>query len=94
VAPRKAPAVVEALGDRKWILDWAGGLVWAASSLEAGTLRAAAEAAGGHATLIRGDANLRTRVPALHPPDRGVAALESSIRRAFDPGQVFDCGRF
>jgi glycolate oxidase FAD binding subunit len=94
VAPRKAPAVIETLGDKRWILDWAGGLIWAASTIEAGTIRAAAEAAGGHATLIRGDAVLRAGVPALHPPARGVAALESSIRRAFDPGQVFDCGRF
>lgn len=94
VAPRKAPAVVGMLGDKRWILDWAGGLIWAASAIDAGTIRAAAEAAGGHATLIRGDAALRTSVPALHPPARGVDALESSIRRAFDHGQVFDCGRF
>lgn len=94
VAPRKAPAVVGMLGDERWILDWAGGLIWAASSIEATGIRAAAEAAGGHATLIRGDAGLRARVPALHPPAPGVAALEASIRRAFDHGQVFDCGRF
>lgn len=94
VAPRRAPLVIGKLGDKRWILDWAGGLIWTASTLEAGALRAAAEAAGGHATLVRGDAALRASVPALHPPARGVAALESSIRRAFDPGRVFDCGRF
>lgn len=94
VAPRHAPAVVEALGDTGWIFDWAGGLIWAASTMEADALRAAAEAAGGHATLIRADAVLRASVAALHPPARGIAAIESSIRRAFDPGQVFDCGRF
>lgn len=94
VAPRNAPAVVEALGDTRWIFDWAGGLIWAASTMEAGALRAAAEAAGGHATLIRADAVFRASIATLHPPTRGIAAIESSIRRAFDPGQVFDCGRF
>ncbi|HEX7071042.1 MAG TPA: glycolate oxidase subunit GlcE [Rhodothermales bacterium] len=94
VAPRKAPAVVEMLGDARWILDWAGGLIWAATTAEAGVLRAAAEAAGGHAMLIRADAILRAKTAALHPPARGVVALEKSIRRAFDPENVFDCGRF
>lgn len=94
VAPRRAPPLIKILGDDRWIADWAGGLIWVASTIEAGALRAAAEGAGGHAALIRGDEALRTRVPALHPPTHGVAALESSLRRAFDPGQVFDCGRF
>lgn len=94
VAPRKAPLVVEALGEANWLFDWAGGLVWAASTADARVLRDAAEAAGGHAALIRADSRLRARVSALHPPPRGVAALETSIRRVFDPRQVFDCGRF
>lgn len=94
VAPGKAPAVVETLGDDPWLMDWAGGLIWTASSAEAATLRAAAEAAGGHAALIRGDEFLRAGVPALHPPAPGVDAIESSLRRAFDPGRIFDCGRF
>ncbi len=94
VPASKAPGMVGALGDAEWLLDWAGGLVWAAGSTEPGVLRAAAEAAGGHATLVRADAALRARVPALHPPEPGVAALETSICRAFDPHRVFDCGRF
>jgi glycolate oxidase FAD binding subunit len=57
-------------------------------------VRAAAEAAGGHAALIRADSAMRARVPTLHPLEPGVAALETSIRRAFDPHGVFDCGRF
>lgn len=94
VAPGKAPAVVEVLGDDPWLMDWAGGLLWAASNTQAATLRAAAEAAGGHAALIRGNEFLRASVPALHPPAPGVDAIETSLRRAFDPGRVFDSGRF
>lgn len=94
VTPSRAPAIVRTLGDAKWILDWAGGLIWAATMADAGVLRAAAEAAGGHATLIRADAGTRSAIAALHPPPRGVAALEWSIRRAFDPRQVFETGRF
>lgn len=94
VAPSKAPAVVEALGDDAWLMDWAGSLIWAASRADAGALRAAAEAAGGHAALIRGDEFLRAGVPALHPPAPGVDAIEANLRRAFDPGRIFDCGRF
>jgi glycolate oxidase FAD binding subunit len=94
VAPAKAAAMLEALGDTEWLLDWAGALVWLASRAPAATVREAAVAAGGHAMLVRGDAALRAVVPALHPPAPGVARLEACVRRAFDPDGVFDTGRF
>ena len=87
----RASAVVAALtGD--WMIDWAGGLVWAAGG-EARAIRAAAEAAGGHAMLVRAPEAMRAEVPALHPPAPGVAALEARVRRAFDPAGVFETGR-
>ena len=92
VPPSRAPDVVETLEDA-WTMDWAGGLIWAAC-LDAAAVRQAAEAAGGHAMLLRGPEALRSAVPTLHPPSAGVAALEMRVRRAFDPAGVFETGRF
>lgn len=94
VGPGKAPAVVAALEEAEWLFDWGGGLVWAATTAAADRVRAAAAAAGGHAALIRADAAARESIPAFHPPSPGVAALETGIRRAFDPAGVFESGRF
>ncbi len=92
VAPSRGPAVVAALAacGADWMMDWAGGLVWAALSGHAAEVRAAAGAAGGHATLLRDGGT----VPAFHPPAPGFARLEERVRRAFDPAGVFETGRF
>ena len=95
VPPSGACAVVAAirpLGAR-WLLDWAGGLVWAGFDGDPQMIRDVAECAGGHATLVRAPESHR-HVPALHPLPPGVAALEARIRRAFDPQHVFETGRF
>jgi glycolate oxidase FAD binding subunit len=92
VPPSRAPPVVEAL-QGAWAIDWAGGLVWS-SCEDAVAVRAAADAAGGHAMLLRAPKAVRSQVPALHPPPAGVAALEARVRRAFDPAGVFETGRF
>jgi glycolate oxidase FAD binding subunit len=44
--------------------------------------------------LVRAPEALRRRIPALHPPEPGRAALEERVRAAFDPSGVFDTGRF
>ncbi|HWI85646.1 MAG TPA: FAD-binding protein [Sphingomonas sp.] len=93
VAPSRGPEIVAAI-EGAWLADWGGGLIWAASAAEAGTVRDAAEAAGGHATLVRADASTRAAIPAFHPQPPGIAALEVRIRRAFDPAGVFETGRF
>jgi glycolate oxidase FAD binding subunit len=92
IPPSGAPGVVEALGG-DWLMDWAGGLVWSACH-DAALVRQAAEAVGGHATLLRAPEAMRAAVPALHPPAAGVSALEERVRRAFDPAGVFETGRF
>ena len=48
-------AAVASSGDAQWI-EWGGAVRWLASDLPAATLREAAKAAGGHATLFRGNA--------------------------------------
>ncbi|TRW14527.1 glycolate oxidase subunit GlcE [Glacieibacterium frigidum] len=91
--PSAGPAVVAALNPARWLFDWAGGLTWLTAD-DACAVRAAAEAAGGHAMLVRGGAALRQATPALHPLAPQVAALEARVRAAFDPDGVFDTGRF
>ncbi len=95
-APSQANAVIAALEmlDARWLMDWAGGLIWLTLDGNAAAIRAAAAAAGGHATLVRAPEALRATVPALHPQSPGVMALESRVRRAFDPAGVFETGRF
>jgi glycolate oxidase FAD binding subunit len=78
----------------RWLADWAGGLLWLTYDGDPATLRGAAAAAGGHAMLIRGDAALRAAVPAFQPQPAALAALETRVRRAFDPAGVFETGRF
>lgn len=96
VAPSKGEAIaaaVRTLGGR-CALDWAGGLVWATFQGGVDEIRQAASAAGGHATLVRADSELRQATPTFHPPHPGVAALEERVRRSFDPHGIFETGRF
>jgi glycolate oxidase FAD binding subunit len=94
--PSQGPRVVAALAPlgARWLFDWAGGLIWLAFDGDPAMVRAAAEAAGGHAALVRAPDAMRHAVPALHPQSPGVRALEARVRRAFDPLGVFETGRF
>jgi glycolate oxidase FAD binding subunit len=78
----------------RWLFDWAGGLVWLTLDGDPRIVRSAAEAAGGHAMLVRASRSMRASTPAFHPPAPGVGALEARVRRAFDPAGVFETGRF
>ncbi|MGI4732580.1 MAG: FAD-binding protein [Janthinobacterium lividum] len=96
VPPSAAPGVIATLAPlgADWLLDWAGGLIWLAADDAATVVRDAATAAGGHAALVRAPATVRAAVPAFHPQPAGLAALEARVRRAFDPAEVFETGRF
>ena len=78
----------------EWLADWAGGLIWARIEGYADDLRQCVGALGGHATLVEAKDNVRREVAALHLPVPGIAALNRRVRRAFDPGRVFETGRF
>jgi len=54
----------------RWLFDWAGGLVWLAFDGEPALVRQAAEAAGGHAMLVRAPEAIRNAVPLQHPAPR------------------------
>lgn len=78
------------------LLDWAGGQLWLA--LDAGaedggvaTVRGAVQ--GGHATLIRGAADLRARIPVFQPQPAPLAAVTKRIKDGFDPKGVLNPGR-
>lgn len=94
--PSGACGVVEALEPlgARWLMDWAGGLIWLELDGHAADVRTVAEAAGGHATLVRAPAAMREVVPAQNPRAPGVAAIEERVRRAFDPLGIFETGRF
>ncbi|QQO24181.1 FAD-binding protein [Bradyrhizobium diazoefficiens] len=79
------------------IYDWGGGLIWAAlppkPDAHAPVVRARANAAGGHATLIRAAEDVRRMIDVFHPQAPGIAALSERVRASFDPKSVFNRGR-
>ena len=97
VPPAAGPAVLAELFfgaglDRgAYLMDWGGGLIWLALPPRPGDhlpIRAAASAAGGHATLIRASAETRATVPIFQPEPPAVTALSARVREAFDPAGV------
>jgi glycolate oxidase FAD binding subunit len=102
VAPSRGPEVVERLRGQHAIrafYDWSGGLVWieAAGPADdglAGPIRAAVAASGGgHATLMRGSAGLRTAIPPFEPQPDALAALSRRLKDQFDPRGILNPGR-
>jgi glycolate oxidase FAD binding subunit len=79
------------------IYDWGGGLIWAAlppkGDAHAPAVRARANAAGGHATLIRATDDVRREVDVFHPQAPGIAALSERVRASFDPKTILNRGR-
>jgi glycolate oxidase FAD binding subunit len=79
------------------IYDWGGGLIWAAlppkGDAHAPAVRQRADAAGGHATLIRAAEDVRRSVDVFHPQAQGVAALSERVRASFDPKAILNRGR-
>ena len=92
-----AAAQVAAAAEARALFDWGGGLVWLAvdGAEDAGeaAVRAAAKAAGGHATLVRAEAPMRAARAVFQPQTTGLAALSARIKRAFDPAGVLNPGR-
>ena len=69
-----------------------GMLVWMPQDGHAAAVRGAL-AAGGHATLLRGPAALRSAVPVFQPQPAPLAALSRRVKEAFDPRGILNPGR-
>jgi len=103
VAPTDAPGVLDQIvptvKGAEAYLDWAGGLIWLAvdaprqGAHEPIRDALAATPHGGHATLVRGSASLRTGVPVFQPQPGPQAALTGKIKDAFDPNRILNPGR-
>ena len=85
--PQTAPPLALA-GDG--LIEWGGAQRWLSSTVPATTVRDAAAAAGGHATLFMGhDRSAGVFAPLKSPLDR----IHRELKRAFDPDGVFNLGR-
>ncbi len=69
------------------LTEWGGAQRWLKTSADAKTIRAAAEAAGGHATLFRGGDK---SVGVFHPLKAPVADIHRRLKASFDPAGVFN----
>lgn len=100
VAPTAGAAVVAQLAGQfvcKAFYDWSGGLVWLAvpgTDARAEAIRAAiAACGGGHATLVRAPAPLRSSIPVFQPQPAPLAALAARLKEQFDPHGILNPGR-
>ncbi len=99
VAPTDGPGVVARITETvpaRVLYDWGGGLVWLApdgTDAQAHAVRAAVDAVGGHATLMRAPETVRAAIPVFQPRPAAIAALDARIKHAFDPDRVLNPGR-
>jgi glycolate oxidase FAD binding subunit len=92
VPPADAPEVLARLRPDQYLLDWGGGLIFAAySRVDAGLVRGALKS--GHATLLKAPAAERAATPVFQPQPAVVAAAAARLRGAFDPRGILNPGR-
>ena len=88
--PSTAPALAL---DGLRAIEWGGALRWCAGEVDAAAIRAAAVAAGGHATLYRAPESLRCRVDPFTPLAPALLALHRRLKKVFDPAGILNPGR-
>jgi len=98
VAPTKGPGLVAGLGldDSLHWFDWGGGLVWLGlegDDARAEAIRAATDAVGGHAALVRAPDPLRAAVDVFHPLPDPLMGLSRRTKEGFDPAGLLNPGR-
>ncbi len=98
VAPTAGPAIAAAVPDADALFDWSGGLVWLAvepaGDAGATAIRSAIRASGGgHAILVRGPVDLRTRIAVFELQPAPLAALVQRLKAEFDPMNILNPGR-
>ena len=92
VPPSDAPRVLASLAAERYMLDWGGGLIWAAyGRVDALRVRSALRA--GHATLLKAPTPARRETCAFAPPPASLAAVHARIKDAFDPDNRLNPGK-
>jgi glycolate oxidase FAD binding subunit len=69
------------------MIEWGGALRWLKTTADAAAIRAAAAAAGGHATLYKGGDK---SVGVFQPLAPAVARIHRNLKNAFDPAGIFN----
>lgn len=82
------PTVAPALNlPGQQLIEWGGAQRWLKTSADAATIRAAAIAAGGHATLYKGGDK---SVAVFQPLAPAIARIHRNLKNAFDPAGIFN----
>jgi len=87
VQPSDAVALADALQADALQFDWGGVLIWALAP--AGVDLRARMTVPGHATLVRGSAETRSR---FQPQPAPLAAISAGLRAKFDPRGILNAG--
>ena len=101
VPPSAAALVTETIRDganAEFYLEWGGGLIWMrlpnnTDAAGAAVIRAAIKPCGGHATLIRASAEIRSQIAVFQPQATGLEALNRRVKQGFDPANILNPGR-
>jgi glycolate oxidase FAD binding subunit len=92
VAPTDTPRVLEALAPERYVLDWGGGLIWAAFA-SADATRVRGSLRDGHATLFKAPREARATNAVFQPQPPALAAVTRRVKHAFDPDGRLSPGR-
>jgi glycolate oxidase FAD binding subunit len=99
-APTKGPDLVAQVAqslDAQWFYDWGGGLLWISTPLDgdagASVLREATRTYGGHATLVRAPAEVRSTLDVFEPQSDALMTLTRGIKASLDPSGILNPGR-
>ncbi|MEA2840579.1 MAG: glycolate oxidase binding subunit [Methylobacteriaceae bacterium] len=96
---RAASLVADLAGelDLRHFYDWGGGLTWLSvpetGDAGAQAIRAACATTGGHATLVRGSPDLRSRIDVFEPLAAPLMKITAGIKASFDPDALLNPGR-
>ena len=90
--PADLPRLLRALAPARYLVDWAGGLLWVgAAEANGADVRDALQA--GHATLIKAPPSVRANTAVFGPLPAPLASLAARLKAAFDPAGRLNPGR-